>query len=1100
MIERIIDFCDRNPWLVILFCAVAGLFGWQAMHNTRLDAIPDLSDTQVIVYARLDRSPDIVEDQVSYPIASALLGLPKVKDIRAFSDFGYSYIYVIFDEGTDIYWARSRTLEYLNSITPRLPKGVNVELAKDVTSVGWVYQYALVDTTGKLNSDQLRSYQDWYLRYTLQTVPGVAEVAPVGGFVRQYQVNVDPNRLLAYHVTIQSVSDALGKSNNDVGGRLVEFTGREYMVRGRGYIRSLDDVAQTVIATNAQTGTPVLIRDVATVTFGPDIRRGVADLDGKGEAVGGVVIMRYGENADKVIERVKQKLAEVAPSLPPGVKIVPTYDRSELIDRAVDNLRHTLIEELVIVSLVILVFLWHLRSAVVPILVIPVTVLLAFIPMQLSGMTANIMSLGGIAVAIGALVDASVVVVEQAHKRLEQWQTEGRQESSHAVVLSAVKQVAGPGFFALLVIAVAFLPIFALEGQEGRLFKPLAYTKNFSMAIAALLSITLAPAVMRLLFARLDGFHFRPRWIAHPLNALLTGTIHSEDTHPVSRPLMKIYRPVVEAALDFRWLTLLLAVLAMVLTVPAFERLGSEFMPPLEEGSLLYMPSTLPGISVAEASRLLQKQDQILSRFPEVERVFGKAGRADTATDPAPYSMMETTILLKPQELWPAKDRWYKNHLPQWTWNFLRRIWPDHISTEELIYGPGGLNEALQIPGVSNAWTMPIKARTDMLSTGIRTPIGIKVQGANIDEIERIGRQIEDVLKTIPGTSSAFAERTGGGYFLDFDLKRDQLARYGLTVDDAEAVVMSAIGGEPVSTTVEGRERYSVNVRYLRDSRSDIETLERVLVATPSGAQIPLGEIASLRFRTGPGMIRDENGRLSGYVYVDVNGRDIGSYVTEARRAVAERVPVPAGYELVWSGQYEFMQRVAARLKIVVPITLFLVCLLLYFNTRSAAKTLIILLAVPFSAIGAIWFLYLLHYNLSIAVWVGLIALLGVDAETAVFMLMYLDISYHDAAQNGGIRTWNDLREAVIHGAVKRLRPKVMTVACMVFGLLPILWSNGAGADVMKRIAAPMLGGILTSFLMELVVYPPIFALWKWHFEIKPGLRAQSSSAEAAHA
>ena len=1099
MIERIIDFCDRNPWLVILLCTVAGLFGWQAMRNTRLDAIPDLSDTQVIVYARWDRSPDIVEDQVSYPIASALLGLPKVKDIRAFSDFGYSYIYVIFDEGTDIYWARSRTLEYLNSIAQRLPKDVHLELAKDVTSVGWVYQYALVDTTGKRSSDQLRSYQDWYLRYTLQTVPGVAEVAPVGGFVRQYQVNVDPNRLLAYHVTIQSVSDALGKSNNDAGGRLVEFTGREYMVRGRGYIRSLDDVAQTVIATNAQTGTPVLIRDVATVTFGPDMRRGVADLDGKGEAVGGVVIMRYGENAEKVIERVKTKLAEVAPSLPAGVKIVPTYDRSELIDRAVDNLRHTLIEELVIVSLVILVFLWHLRSAVVPIIVIPVTVLLAFIPMQLSGMTANIMSLGGIAVAIGALVDATVVVIEQAHKRLEQWQTEGRQEPAHNVVLAAVKQVAGPGFFALLVIAVAFLPIFALEGQEGRLFKPLAYTKNFSMAIAALLSITLAPAIMRLLFARLDGFHFRPRWLARPLNALLTGTIHSEDTHPISRPLMKLYRPVVEAALDFRWLTILLAVLAMVLTVPAFERLGSEFMPPLDEGSLLYMPSTLPGISVAEASRLLQEQDQILSRFPEVERVFGKAGRADTATDPAPYSMMETTILLRPQEQWPSKPRWYKTHLPQWTWNFLRRIWPDHISTEELIYGPGGLNEALQIPGVSNAWTMPIKARTDMLSTGIRTPIGIKVQGANIDEIERLGRAIEDVLKTVPGTSSAFAERTGGGYFLDFDLKRDQLARYGLTIDDAEAVVMSAIGGESVSTTVEGRERYSVNVRYLRDARSDIETLERVLVATPSGAQIPLGQIASLRFRTGPGMIRDENGRLSGYVYVDVNGRDIGSYVAEARRAVAGRVTVPPGYELVWSGQYEFMQRVAARLKIVVPITIFLVCLLLYFNTRSAAKTLIILLAVPFSAIGAIWFLYLLHYNMSIAVWVGLIALLGVDAETAIFMLMYLDLAYQDATQQGAMRSWNDLREAVIHGAVKRLRPKVMTVACMVFGLLPILWSNGAGADVMKRIAAPMLGGILTSFLMELVVYPPIFALWKWHFEVNPGLRAQSP-AEAAHA
>jgi len=1100
MIDRIVDFSDRNPWLVFLLAAVAAVLGWNAMRNTKLDAIPDLSDTQVIVYARWDRSPDIVEDQVSYPIASALLGLPKVKDIRAFSDFGYSYIYVIFDEGTDIYWARSRTLEYLNAVTPRLPKGVNVELAKDVTSVGWVYQYALVDTTGTHSSEQLRSYQDWYLRYALQTVPGVAEVAPVGGFVRQYQVNADPNRLLAYRISINTVSDALGKSNNDAGGRLVEFTGREYMVRGRGYIRSLDDVGNTVIATNSQTGTPVLIRDVATVTFGPDIRRGVADLDGKGEAVGGVVIMRYGENAEKVIERVKAKLKEIGPSLPAGVKIVPTYDRSDLIDRAVDNLRHTLIEELIIVSLVILVFLWHLRSAVVPIIVIPVTVILAFIPMQFSGMTANIMSLGGIAVAIGALVDASVVMVEQAHKKLEHWQEEGRPGPAHEAVVAAVKQVAGPSFFALLVIAVAFLPVFALEGQEGRLFKPLAFTKNFSMAIAALLSITLAPAAMRLLFSRMDGFRFRPRWLARIVNSVLIGTIHSEENHPISRPLMKIYNPVVRTALRFKWITILLALGAMAITVPVYLKLGTEFMPPLDEGSLLYMPSTLPGISVAEATRVLNMQDRIIARFPEVERVFGKAGRADTATDPAPYSMMETTILLKPQKQWPEKPRWYKDHLPQWTWDFLRRIWPDHLSTEELIYGPGGLNEALQIPGVSNAWTMPIKARTDMLSTGIRTPVGIKVLGSNLDQIESIGKQVESALKNVPGTASVFAERTGGGYFLDFDLKRDSLARYGLTVDDAEAVVMSAVGGDSVTTTIEGRERYSVNVRYLRDYRSDIDSLNRVLVATPLGAQIPLGEIADIHFRTGPGMIRDENGRLSGYVYVDVNGRDIGSYVEDAKRAVQSKVSVPPGYELAWSGQYEFMQRVAERLKFVIPITLFIVFLLLYFNTGSAVKTFIILLAVPFSAIGAIWLLYLLHYNMSIAVWVGLIALLGVDAETAVFMLMYLDIAYREALEKDGIRSWAELQEAVVHGAVKRLRPKVMTVACMVFGLLPILWSNGAGADVMKRIAAPMLGGILTSFVMELVVYPPIFALWKWHREVRPALRRQPALAEAPNA
>jgi Cu(I)/Ag(I) efflux system membrane protein CusA/SilA len=1100
MINKIIDFSDKNRFLVFLFVAVAILLGWNAMRNTKLDAIPDLSDTQVIVYAKWDRSPDIMEDQVSYPIASALLGLPKVKDIRAFSDFGYSYIYIIFDEGTDIYWARSRTLEYLNSVTPRLPKGVNVELAKDVTSVGWVYQYALVDTTGKYSSEQLRSFQDWYLRYALQTVPGVAEVAPIGGFVRQYQVNVDPNKLLAYKIPINTVSDAVQKSNNDVGGRLVEFSGREYMVRGRGYIRSLDDIGKTVIANNPQTGTPVLVRDVATVTFGPDMRRGAADLDGRGETVGAVVIMRYGENAEKVIERTKEKLKELEPTLPEGVKLVTTYDRSELIDRAVDNLKHTLIEELVIVSVVILIFLWHLRSAIVPIIVIPVTVILAFIPMQLSGMTANIMSLGGIAVAIGALVDASVVVVEQAHKKLEHWEAAGRPGPSHSVVIEAVKEVGGPSFFALLVIAVSFLPVFTLQGQEGRLFKPLAFTKNFSMTIAALLSVTLVPAAMRLLFSHIENFKFRPKRLARIVNAILVGKIHSEDEHPISRPLMKAYHPVVEFVLNHKWLTIGLAVLAMVFTVPVYFKLGSEFMPPLDEGTLLYMPSTLPGMSVAEATRVLQTQDKIIRSFPEVERVFGKAGRAESATDPAPYSMMETTIILKPQDQWPKKERWYSKRMPQWTRPYLNQIWPDHISTQDLIYGPGGLNEALQIPGLANAWTMPIKNRTDMLTSGIRTPLGIKVEGSDLGKIEEIGKQIEAALRDIPGTTSVFAERTTGGYFLDFDLKRDELARYGLTIDDAENVLTSAVGGDSVSTTVEGRERYPVNVRYLRDYRSDVDSLQRVLVATPSGAQIPLGQIADIRMKTGPGMIRDENGRLSGYVYVDVSGRDIGSYVRDAKRVVSEKVKIPAGYQLVWSGQYEFMQSVEARLKFVVPITLFIVFLLLYFNTGSAMKTMIILLAVPFSAIGAVWLLYLLQYNMSIAVWVGLIALLGVDAETAVFMLLYLDLAYQDAIQKGGIHSWDDLRVAIVHGAVKRLRPKVMTVACMLFGLLPIMWSSGAGADVMKRIAAPMLGGIITSFLMELVVYPPIFAIWKWNWEVKPALKHAVEAREVANA
>jgi len=1085
MINHVIDWCARNRFLVFLFVTAAVLLGWHALTNTKLDAIPDLSDTQVIVYTRWDRSPDIVEDQVTYPMVSALLGAPKVKDIRGFSDFGYSYVYVIFEEGTDLYWARSRTLEYLNAL--HLPEGAQVELAKDATSVGWVYQYALVDTSGRYSLDQMRSFQDWYLRYALQTVPGVAEVAPVGGFVREYQVNVDPNKLLAYHIPIEKVAEAVRGSNSEVGARLVESTGREYMVRGRGYVRSLQDIEQVAVGADPS-GDPVYVRDLGTVTYGPDLRRGVAELNGQGEVVGGVVIMRFGENAQQVIARVKEKLAEVQPTLPPGLKLVTTYDRSELIQRAIDNLRETVLEELVIVSLVILIFLWHFPSAVIPIFTIPIAVLLAFIPMQATGLTANIMSLGGIAVAIGAMVDAAVVVVEQTHKKLEHWEAEGRPGDYREVIIGAVKEVGGPSFFALLVIAVSFLPVFALEAQEGRLFHPLALTKNFAMAIAAVLAITLDPA-LRLLFTRVDEFQFRPRWLARVANALLVGKIHSEEKHPISRPLMRLYHPVVEFVLEHRVATIGVAVLAMVATVPVFFRLGSEFMPPLDEGVVLYMPTTLPGISVTEATRLLQVQDRILKSFPEVESVFGKAGRAETATDPAPLSMMETVVVLKPQSEWPKKKRWYSNWAPERLQSLLRRAWPDHISTEDLIYGPGGMNEALQFPGVINAWTMPIKNRIDMLSTGIRTPVGIKVEGSDLATIEQIGQQIEMALKDVPGTTSAFAERTTGGYFLDFDLNRPELARYGLTVDDVQNALMTSVGGERVTTTVEGRERYAVGVRYLRDYRSDPQALERVLVSTPAGAQVPLAQLAVLKTRTGPGMIRDENGRLSGYVYIDVSGRDLGSYMDDAKRVVAAKVHVPPGYSLVWSGQYEAMQRVKDRLKFVLPVTLFLVILLLYFNTKSAVKTFIILLAVPFSAIGAIWLIYLSGYNLSIAVWVGLIALLGVDAETGVFMLLYLDLAYHEAIRRGRMASWGDLREAIEQGAVKRLRPKLMTVACMLFGLFPILWSVGTGADVMKRIAAPLVGGILTSFLMELIVYPPVFAIWKWNWEVKPRLK-----------
>jgi Cu(I)/Ag(I) efflux system membrane protein CusA/SilA len=1104
--------------MVLLLIGMATLWGLFSIKNITLDAIPDLSDTQVIIYSRWDRSPDIMEDQVTYPIVSALLGVPKVKDIRGFSDFGFSYVYIIFEDGTDIYWARSRTLEYLSNILPRLPQGVNVELARDETAIGWVFQYALVDKTGKNDLAQLRSFQDWYMRYALQAVPGVAEVAPIGGFVKQYQVNIDPNKLAAYNIPIDRVIAAVRAGNNDVGGRLVEFSGLEYMVRGRGYIKKVSDVENIVVGTSRSGGIPILVKDLGNVTLGPDIRRGIAELNGEGEVVGGIVIMRYGENALKVIERVRTKLEELKLSLPPGVEIVTTYDRASLIERAIETLKDTLAEELIIVSIVIMIFLWHIPSALVPIITIPITIILSFIPMYLMGLTANIMSLGGIAIAIGAMVDAAIVVVEQTHKKLEHWDAGGRPGSYKDVVISAVKEVGGPSFFALLVIAVSFMPVFTLEGIEGRLFKPLAFTKNFSMAIAAVLAITLDPAI-RLLFTHMDPYKFRPKFLCRIVNALLVGKIHSEETHPISRPLMKVYHPVCEFTLRHKWATVITAVLIVIATVPIFEKLGSEFMPPLFEGDLLYMPTTLPGISVTEAQKLLQVQDKVLRTFPEVHHVFGKAGRAETATDPAPFSMMETVILLKPESEWPKLPRWYSSWAPDWLRKILRRFWPDHKSPEELIYGPGGFDETMRFPGVSNAWTMPIKARVDMLSTGVRTPIGIKIMGSDLEKVQQLGEHIEMVLKDVPGTKSVFAERTAGGYFLDFTLKREELARYGLTIDQVNSIVMSAIGGENVTTTIEGRERYPVNVRYFRELRDDVEKLKRVLVPVQTGGavstggmggmggtsglvggssgvgRIPLGQLAEISLKSGPSMIRDENGRLSGYVYVDfdTSKRDIGSYVADAKKAIRANVQLPPGYLLIWSGQFEYMERVKERLIIVVPITIFLIFLLLYFNTRSVTKTMIIFLAVPFSAVGAIWFLYLLGYNTSIAVWVGLIALMGVDAETGMFMLLYLDLAFHEAQAKGRMRSWNDLREAIVEGAVKRLRPKVMTVGVMFMGLIPIMWSTGAGADVMKRIAAPMIGGIFTSFILELVVYPAIYAIWKWNFGLKKQLGASKT-------
>ena len=1081
MIEKIIEFSAKNKDLIIIFTLVVVIGAIYCIKNIPLDAIPDLSDTQVIIYSRWDRSPDIIEDQVTYPIVSAMLGAPKVKAIRGFSDFGFSYVYIIFQDGTDIYWARSRTLEYLSKIIPKLPEGVRTEIGPDATGVGWVYQYALVDKSGKNDLAQLRGFQDWYLRYWLQSVQGVAEVASIGGFQKQYQVNVNPNALLAYKIPLTAVMEAIRSGNNDVGGRLVEFSGTEYMVRGRGYAKSVKNLEDIVVGSNTD-GTPILVKNVAQVVLGPEIRRGVADLDGRGDTVGGIVVMRQGENDLNVIKRVKEKIEEIKPALPKGVEIVTIYDRSELINRSIDTLKHQLVEEMIIVSLVIMFFLWHFPSAAVPIVTIPIAVLLSFIPMFGMKLTSNIMSLSGIAISIGVLVDGAIVEVENAYKKLQLWEAGGRKGDYHEVLLSAIKEVGPSVFFSLLVIAVAFIPVFTLVDQEGRLFKPLAFSKNFVMVIAAVLAITLDPAI-RMLFVRMDRKNFRPRWLANIFNSVTVGKYYPEERHPISKVLFKIYEPACRLVLKYRKSTIISAGVLILVTIPIFMRLGSEFMPPLNEGTILYMPTTLPGISVTETQRLLQTMDKIIKTVPEVERVFGKAGRAETSTDPAPFSMMETTIVLKPEKEWRKIQRWY-----YWMPGFLqapfRPIWPDRISWEGIV---NELDRKMQFPGVTNAWTMPIKARIDMLSTGVRTPIGIKIYGADLKEIEKIGRSIESIVKNMKGTRSAYAERVTGGYFVDFDIKRDQIARFGLTVKEVEEIIMSAIGGEPVTTTVEGRERYTVNVRYARELRDDLDKLRRVLVPTISGAQIPLGQLADIHLALGPAMIRDENGMLSGYVYVDIAGRDVGSYVNEAKKVVQNELHTPAGYSLQWSGQYENMLRVGERLKLVIPITIFIIFVLLYMNTKSPIKAGIVMLAVPFSLVGAVWFLYILHYNVSIAVWVGMIALMGLDAETGVFMLLFLDLSYFDAVKRGKMKTKEDLEEAIVHGAVKRIRPKMMTVMAMFMGLIPIMYAMGTGADVMKRIAAPMIGGIFTSFILELLVYPPIYSIWKWKYEMKHG-------------
>ena len=1080
MITATIEICAKYRALVLLAGLAAGIGGVASMRHVELDAIPDLSDTQVIVFTEwAGRSPTLIEDQVTYPLVTALLSAPRVHEVRGQSMFGMSFVYVVFEEGTDVYWARSRVLELLSSAAERLPESARSRIGPDASGIGWVYQYALVDRSGNHDLGELRTLHDYSIRYALASVPGVAEIATVGGFEPQYQVSVDPARLRNYGISLEEIADAIRRSNSDVGGRLIEMSEREHFIRGRGYLTSVSDL-ETVVIRSAAEGAPVLVRDVATVRMGGEIRRGAADLNGEGEVVSGIVVMRHGENALSVIERVKEKLQEVSPSLPPGVEMITTYDRSDLIKRAIDTLKDELIVEMIIVSAVILLFLWHIPSAIVPIVTIPVSVILAFIPMYLMGVTSNIMSLAGIAISIGVLVDGAIVEVENAYRRLQEWQDGGRKGDFHEVRLNALKEVGPSVFFSLLVIAVAFLPIFTLVDQEGRLFKPLAYTKNLAMAIAAILAITLDPA-MRMMFARMDPIRFRPRWLSWITHQIVVGNYHPEERHPVNRVLFRIYDPACRFVLRWPKSTIIAALLLVVSTIPVYLSLGAEFMPPLDEGDLVYMPITQPGISVTEAQRLLQTMDRLIKETPEVETVFGKAGRAESSTDPAPFSMVETTIRLKPPSEWRSRPRFYSDW-PEWLRAPLRHIWYDRITRDDLI---AELDGRLRFPGVANAWVQPIKNRIDMLSTGIRTPIGVKIFGSDLRVIEKIGAEIEASLRDVEGTRSIFAERTAGGFFLDFDLRRDQLARYGLSVEEAQMVIQAAIGGETITRTIEGRERYTVNVRYERDERDSLERLERVLVPTMSGAQVPLAQIADIRLSTGPSMIRDENGSLAGYVYVDIAGRDIGGYVEEAKKLVAEQVKIPTGYSIQWSGQYENMLRVRERLKIVVPITVFLIFVLLYMNTKSAVKAGIVMLAVPFSIIGAVWLLYLLGYHVSIAVWVGMIALMGLDAETGVFMLLYLDISYNDAVRQGKMRTKQDLQEAIVHGAVRRIRPKMMTVCAAMMGLMPILWSLGSGADMMKRVAAPMVGGLVTSFILELLVYPPIYEFWKWNFEMK---------------
>ncbi len=1036
LLAGIIAASARNWLLTLMLVAAASLWGYRSLINAPLDAIPDLSDVQVIIATDWPgRSPDLVEDQITYPLSTTLLAAPEVKFVRGQSFLGVSFVYVIFEDGTDIYWARSRVLEYLNSASKRLPQGVTPSLGPDATGVGWVYQYALIDKSGQNSLADLRALQDFNLRYALESVEGVAEVAAVGGYEKEYQINLDPNRLASYKISLRQVIEAVRRSNNDVGGRVLEISGHEQFVRGRGYVKSTADLEKVVLGTS-DTGVPIRVADVASVTLGPAMQRGAAELDGEGLAVGGIVVMRFGENALNVIARVKQRLLALRSTLPDGVEVVTVYDRSSLIERAIETLKRTLFEEMLIVALVIIVFLLHLRSALVAIITLPIAILLAFIPMYYQGLTANIMSLGGIAVAIGAMVDAAIAIVENIHRRLNLWaeqnQGDAAGESRSSVIISAMQEVGPSIFFALLIIAVSFLPVFALEGSEGRLFKPLAFTKTYSMFFAALLSVTLIPALAVL---------------------VIRGKIRGDKSW-LNRVLVAGYAPLVRIAVRFRWGVIAAAVLAMVSMIVPWRGLGSEFMPPLNEGSILYMPTALPGMSIAEAQKILQIMDRELMAFPEVEHVFGKVGRSNSATDPAPLSMMETNIMLKDQSQWRAGMSW------------------DKLIEE--------MDQKLRFPGMPNIWWMPIQTRTQMLATGIRSALGIKVFGPDLAVIESTATEIEKALladaRTAPYTRSAFAERTTGGYFLDFDIDRDAASRFGLNVGDVQDVIVAAIGGESVSQTVEGRQRFNIQVRYNRDYRDNLQSLERAFVSAADGAQIPITQVADIQFRTGPPMIRNEDGQLVGFVFVDVGeGLGIPDYVEMARQVVAEKVQLPQGYRIAWAGQFENFERARARLFILVPMTVFLIFFMLYFHRKSLVETMVVMLALPFSFVGAVWLLWGLDYKLSVAVAVGIIAVAGLAVELGLLMMLYLDMAWRERRA----QTRSELTEAIVDGAAKRLRPKLMTGLTLILGLVPIMLSSGTGADVMKRVAAPMLGGVASALIMALIVFPAIYAVWR---------------------